>query len=357
MRFRRSPYRWFAVDLFAGAGGLTTGALEAGIAVLHAVNHNEPALLTHWRNHPWVKHHCEDVKLINPGALRHPKTGANPRMVLAAPSCVGHTNARGADQPEHDGARMTAHGVVHVAELLQPDELVVENVEEFLEWIPPYPAWCKTKQQRAAWKAEHLKGTVEVYCGGSKPIQHRAGTVFLAWKALLEAFGYTFTINLLDASEFGVPQERVRILMVGSLKRRIAPVISPKLAPVPAWEIINWESGKWFNIREKATATRARWESGRARFGRRFLMPYYGSGSGLTGRSLDRPIGTVPAADVWSVVDGDRMRVLTIPELRRAMGFPADYILEGTRANLTKQLGNAVPPPLATEVLRQLLAA
>jgi DNA (cytosine-5)-methyltransferase 1 len=145
--------------------------------------------------------------------------------------------------------------------------------------------------------------------------------------------------------------------MVGSLAKRVAPVTSPKLPIRTAWEIIEWGTGKWFDVREKAAATQARWESGRARFGRRFLMPYYGSGSGLTGRSLDRPIGTVPAADVWSVVDGDRMRVLTIPELRRAMAFPDDYVLEGTRAELTRQLGNAVPPPLAAEVLRQMLAA
>lgn len=63
---RRSPYRWHAVDLFAGAGGLTIGALQAGVAVLRAVNHNLAALRTHQRNHQWVQHHCEDVKLLNP---------------------------------------------------------------------------------------------------------------------------------------------------------------------------------------------------------------------------------------------------------------------------------------------------
>lgn len=50
----------------------------------------------------------------------------------------------------------------------------------------------------------------------------------------------------------------------------------------------------------------------------RFVMPYNGSGSGLTGRSLARPLGTVTAADRWAVVDGDRMRMLSIRELRAA---------------------------------------
>lgn len=91
--------------------------------------------------------------------------------------------------------------------------------------------------------------------------------------------------------------------------------------------------------------------------GERFVMPYYGSGSGETGRSLDRPLGTIPAADVWAVVDGDRMRMLTTTELQRGMGFPVSYRVLGTRADVTKQLGNAVPPPLACGVARQALEA
>lgn len=76
-------------------------------------------------------------------------------------------------------------------------------------------------------------------------------------------------------------------------------------------------------------------------------MPYYGSGSGLTGRSLDRPIGTITTRARWALVDGDRMRMLTTAENRAGMGFPDDYLLPDNHALALHLLGNANPPPLA----------
>lgn len=56
-----------------------------------------------------------------------------------------------------------------------------------------------------------------------------------------------------------------------------------------------------------------------SRFGERFVMSYYGFGSDLTGRSLDRPIGTITTLDRWAVVDGDRMRMITANEAMSAI--------------------------------------
>jgi DNA (cytosine-5)-methyltransferase 1 len=56
-------------------------------------------------------------------------------------------------------------------------------------------------------------------------------------------------------------------------------------------------------------------------------------------------------------VDGDHYRMLTLDEYRRAMGFPGGYELPPRFDDALKMLGNAVPPPLAAGVVRQLLAA
>lgn len=49
-------------------------------------------------------------------------------------------------------------------------------------------------------------------------------------------------------------------------------------------------------------------------------------------------------------------RRLRIPEIKRLMGFPDDYKLAGDRRSIQRQLGNAVPPPLASRVLAHLVA-
>jgi DNA (cytosine-5)-methyltransferase 1 len=86
-------------------------------------------------------------------------------------------------------------------------------------------------------------------------------------------------------------------------------------------------------------------------------MPYNGRGSGLTGRSLARPIGTVTAADRWAVVDGDRMRMLAVDELRAAMGFREGYALPAQRCHATMMLGNAIVPAVAESAVRAVMEA
>lgn len=98
----------------------------------------------------------------------------------------------------------------------------------------------------------------------------------------------------------------------------------------------------------------ARVANGRAAFGRRFVMPYYGSGSGTTGRSLDRPIGTLTTRARWAVVDGPRMRMVSVPEAVAFMGFPPTTRLPASAVLAHHLLGNAMPPPLARTVLQQL---
>jgi DNA (cytosine-5)-methyltransferase 1 len=58
--------------------------------------------------------------------------------------------------------------------------------------------------------------------------------------------------------------------------------------------------------------------------------------------------------DRHSIVSGDRMRMLTVDEYRRAMGFPEGYALPRTKRQAVHMLGNAVCPPVAAEVVRQV---
>ena len=133
----------------------------------------------------------------------------------------------------------------------------------------------------------------------------------------------------------------------------------PDRERVSAAEILDLESGNWSPIQtpRRSPKTLERVRSGRKRFGDLFLMPYYGSGSGKTGRDINRPLGTITTRDRWAIVWGDRMRMLTKEEVRKAMGFPDGTKLPSQHKLAVHLLGNAVCPPVERDILLAVEAA
>lgn len=295
-----------AVDLFAGAGGTTTGATWAGATVLCAVNHWPVAVETHGAAHPAVEHRCEDAAILDPTTLPAHD------LLLASPSCTGHTRARGKDQPHHDAARATAWCVIRVAEAQRPRLVVVENVPEMLRW-----------------------------------------ELYRAWRMALSCLGYRVSEQVLDAADAGVPQHRRRLFVVASRGARPVTVPQPTRAHIPARAMLDLDDGPWSPVAGWCERTRSRIAAGQMEHGPDVLVPYYGSETG--GRSLDRPIGTLTTVDRYALVRGDRGRMLTIPEMLRLSSFPVVYPLRGTKRDRTKLIGNAVPPRLAEYVVRQVM--
>lgn len=294
------------VDIFAGGGGFTTGAEAAGVEIIWAANHSPLAVACHASNYPRAIHVCQDLHLADFTMV------PSHDILLAAPCCHGHTPARGRDKPQHDKSRATAWAVVSCVEANRPAVVLVENVPQFLKW-ELYPAWLQ---------------------------------------AML-TLGYAYAPLVLDAADHGVPQHRIRYF--GLFTRTKAPLqLKLERRPhVPADTAIEWDRYRWSRIDRpgRAEATLRRVAAGRARFGERFVIPYYGSGSGLTGRSIHRPLGTVTTLDRWGVIDGNRMRMLQLSELKPCMGFPEGYRLPGTRRQGIHLLGDAVCPPVARDLL------
>lgn len=299
-----------AVDLFAGLGGLTEGARQAGVAVRWAANHWREAVRWHTANHPEVVHACQDLQQAD-------FRDAPPHdLLLAAPACQGHSRARGKERPHHDAMRATAWAVVTCAEVHRPPVAVVENVPEFLDWV-----------------------------------------LWPAWSAAMQALGYALAPLVLDAADFGVPQHRKRLVLVATRSRAPIELQLERQAPVPAASVVDFDAGTWSRVADKVPNTRARIAAGRRRFGDRFLAPYYGSGSGKTGRSLARPIGTIPTRARWALVDGDMVRMVSVPEGRAFMGFDAAYQLPESVALAWHLLGNAAPPPMVRRVVEAIRRA
>lgn len=301
-----------AVDLFAGAGGFSTGAAMAGARVLWAANHWPVAVEWHAANHPDTLHACQDLQQADfRDAPAHD-------LLLASPACQGHSRARGTDKPHHDAQRATAWAVVTCAEVHRPPVVLVENVPEYAEWVL-YPAWC----------------------------------------AAMHALGYALSPMVVDAADHGVAQHRRRLFVVATRSRYPVALDLPKREPTPAARVIDFAAGRWSQVHRpgRSPATLARIAAGRRAHGERFVAPYYGSGSGETGRSLERPLGTITTRDRWAVIDGDRMRMLTADECRAAMGFPAGYRLPTQHKAAVHLLGNAVCPPVAADLINAIRRA
>lgn len=299
-----------AVDLFAGLGGFSTGAVMAGCTVVWAANHWQAAVDMHARNHPATVHSCQDLHQADwPSVPAHD-------VLLASPACQGHSRARGKDRPHHDAQRSTAWAVVSALEYHRAPFAVVENVPEFAQWAL-FPAWCDA----------------------------------------LKALGYSMRVMVLDAADHGVPQHRRRLFVVLARSAKPITLDLPKLDHVSASNVIDFNAGRWADVHRpnRSVRTLGRIEAGRAAHGDRFLIAYYGNEFG--GRSLDRPIGTVTTRDRYAVVDGERMRMLSAGEYRDAMGFPSDYQLPAQHRQAVHMLGNAVCPPVARDVIAALARA
>src|SRR5699024_2118387 len=78
-----------AIDLFAGAGGFSTGARMAGVDVVFAANHRPQAVEVHSSNHPATMHACQDLHQLDWSTVPPHD------LLMASPACQGHSRARG----------------------------------------------------------------------------------------------------------------------------------------------------------------------------------------------------------------------------------------------------------------------
>lgn len=118
----------------------------------------------------------------------------------------------------------------------------------------------------------------------------------------------------------------------------------------------------------RRTAKDAPWS---ARGHRAFVMRNNGSTSDGAEHctSIDEPLRTLTTAGHQSVVtfrpstsqkkmlEGARMRFLTVAEMAAGMGFPADYRLGGSLDEQRTMLGNAVTPPAARDLIAMVREA
>lgn len=310
------------VDLFCGVGGSSVGARMAGAEIVAAIDADPLAAATYRRNFPNAK--VVQGRLDETNGVGLFGDVGRVDLLLASPECTNHSLARG-DRAVDDVSLRSGLFVLPFLQAWQPRFLVLENVARMRRW--------------AGWHG------------------------FLA--ALRET-GYTPVVHVLDAQHFGVPQARRRLFLVAS-RGGPPPALLGTAMPVRTVRDIldppgtHVARGVHDRPRPLAPGTMARIDRGRAALpgGEDFLIVYYGSDAAGGWQRLDRPLRTITTLDRFGLVSGvgadTTLRMLQVPELKRAMGFPDDHALDlGTRRDHIRLMGNAVCPPVMTAIVRSL---
>lgn len=179
---------YIVVDLFAGAGGVTTGIENAKVdavkiaKVIAAVNHDAKAIASHAHNHPDAVHFIEDIRLlkveklhpvVNQARIQYP----NAKLIIwASAECTNFSRAKGG-LPRDADSRTLPEELYRYIDALNPDIVQVENVIEFMSWGP--------------------------LDDNGKPISKDAGIDYLKWVATIKSKGYDYDYRILNAADFG----------------------------------------------------------------------------------------------------------------------------------------------------------
>lgn len=287
-------------DLFCGAGGASTGLVNAALAVgqpireMVAVNHWKRAVDTHKLNHPWANVLCDSVARVDP---RKYLLGKKIKLGVAGPSCLHFSQAAGG-RPVNDQERSHALDVVRWARLTEPENLLVENVPNFAGWGPLRPK-CDKKTGEPLYCPKTGEPLME-------PDPARRGEFFREFIASLKRQGYNVDWRILCAAHYGDATTRRRLFVQARRGRISWPDPTHRLEDEQAdlfglplartaREIIDWNlpPGESIFTRKKplAPATMARVMEGMKRFAPfPFIIPQL---SCARPRHLDEPMNTI----------------------------------------------------------------
>lgn len=297
--------REIVVDNFAGGGGASTGIeIAIGRSVDIAINHDPAAIAMHRVNHPTTEHYTEDVWKVDPVEAC---AGRPVALAWFSPDCKHHSKAKGG-KPVSKHIRGLAWVAVRWAKKVHPRVIMLENVEEFMDW-----------------------GRLDA---NSRPDTRYKGETFRRFIHQLERQGYRVEYRLLRACDYGAPTIRRRFFLIArcdgqpirwpepthgdpdglevlaGLKKPWVPVadVLDFSLPCPSIFATSKEIMEQYGIRAVrplSEKTLARIARGLEKFvlnnPKPFLIQYHDNAE-FRGQSVDKPLQTVDASNRYGLV-------------------------------------------------------
>lgn len=339
-----------AVDFFCGAGGMSLGLSKAGITILGGIDNDSDCGATYEKNIPGVQFIQHDISTLSAAELaRRLKVKRNdPSLIFAGCSPCQFWSKIRTDKTKSKRTAFLLKQFEKFISYFRPGFIIVENV----------PGLIQRKKQSV------LPGFIE----------------------FLDALGYAWSDGIINAHHYGVPQHRVRYLLIAT---RLTPTISlPAPEPNPLLtvsafigitngfkniaaghrDLTNFQHTSSalsprnllrIQLTKKSGGDRTAWKDDESLQ----ISAYNGRDNifrDVYGRMYwDRSAPTITTR-FNSFSNGrfghpDEDRAISIREGATLQTFPKDFVFQGTNLNsLARQIGNAVPPALAERIGRHL---
>lgn len=213
--------REIVVDNFAGGGGASTGIeIAIGRSVDIAINHDPAAIAMHRANHPATKHYTEDVWKVDPVEACEGRPVA---LAWFSPDCKHHSKAKGG-KPVSKHIRGLAWVAVKWAKKVRPRVIMLENVEEFMDW-----------------------GRLDA---NDRPDPRYKGETFRRFVQQLEHEGYRVEYRLLRACDYGAPTTRKRFFLIARCDGQPIRWPEPTHADPDGLEVMAGLKKPWVAVKE-----------------------------------------------------------------------------------------------------------
>ena len=350
------------VSLFSGAMGLDLGLEAAGMRTAVAVEFDRWACETITTNRPETPTLEKDIGLLEskdimeaaqlaPGAVS---------LVVGGPPCQAFSSA-GKRRSIADGRGNVILAYLRTIGDLQPDYFVLENVRGLLSSVMGTVPSGFSRQEYA-------------------DLIDTPGSLIWFLTQEFQRMGYSVSFGLLNAANYGVPQKRERVVMIGSSTSRV-PLPRPTHSDLDVDGTAPWTDlrSALVGLPEDPCEFRALSES-KARLIAMLGPGQYWKdlppqlheeamgkslklGGGKTGfyrrLSWDKPsptLVTCPTMPATMLAHPDEVRPLSVQDYSRIQGFPDSWDFQGNLTQRYRQIGNAVPVGLGCAIGRAIFA-
>lgn len=355
------------ISLFSGILGLDLGFIEEGFDHRLALDVYPPAVATIRANFPGLPVIDRDIytvttrEVLERAGLRVGEVD----VVVGGPPCQPFSTA-GKREGVNGKKGLLVFEYLRVVREARPRVFVFENVSGLLSQAEKHISFYDRVSRKE----------------GELSREERLGSAFERVYAEFQRTGYALSMGVLNAADYGAPQKRRRLIIIGSREGGAVPMPAPTHYPPGRLPLPGQRP--WVTLREafeglpreqeylplpkwgkymKYVRPGGCWRDIPQEFLEDAMKGALHSQGGRTGYfrrlSWDEPAPTVvtsPIMKATALIHPSEDRPLSVEEYKRVQGFPDGYKLVGSTAVKYRLLGEAVPVQLSRAVARQVKA-